>query len=277
MDIAVEAVGRYLLNPFLPEEYHAPEYWGTQFAACWLMNYLGAIFFYFSCATLSYWFFFRYRRAIYYPSTLPEDLTEQITTEIGIAMRSFPVMALFFSPFTFGVSRGWSKMYYSVDQYGWGYLILSVVLFLIITDFMIYYIHRGLHLKWLYQNVHKVHHTYQYTTPFSSHAFHWADGWSQGMPYYIFVYLFPCQSVLWICMFMSVNLWSVIIHDQVDFLGHNWIQSTGHHSIHHSAFKYNYGQYFTLWDKINNTYHPAIQTHTLSGHKLNIPEKLKEE
>jgi len=274
MDKAVLFIGQYFLNPLLPVEYHAPQYWGSQFLACWILNYLGGFFFYFSTATVSYWYFFRHKRDIYYPDTLPDDLTDQIQTEIGIAMRSFPFMSFMFSPFTFGVTRGWSKMYYSVEDYGWGYMVFSVVWFLVVTDFMIYYIHRGLHLKWFYTHIHKVHHTYQYTTPFSSHAFHWADGWSQGVPYYIFVYIFPFHWLLWICMFLMVNCWTVLIHDQVDLLGHNYIQSTGHHSIHHSTFKYNYGQYFTFWDRLNNTYFPTIRTHDFSGSKL-LPDKSK--
>jgi len=268
MDLAVEYIGRTLINPFIPSEYHTPHFWPSQFLSCWILNYIGGFLFYFSFATLSYWYFFRHNKSKYYPTTLPEDITHQIQTEISIAMKSFPLMALCFSPFTFGVTRSWSKMYYSISDYGWGYLIFSVILFLFITDFMIYYIHRGLHIGWFYNNIHKQHHTYQYTTPFSSHAFHWGDGWAQGVPYYIFVYIFPFHWLLWICMFFFVNCWTVLIHDQVDFLGHSFIQSTGHHTIHHTSFKYNYGQYFTFWDKFNGTYHPTSRTHTFSGSRL---------
>jgi len=270
MDVAVHLIGSYLLNPLLPTAYHAPNYWLTQYIACCILNYTGGIVFYFSIAGSSYYYFFRWKRAQYYPSTLPNDLTEQVRVEIGIAMRSLPVMALAFSPFTFGVTRGWSKMYHSVDDYGWPYLIFSVFLFLFITDFMIYFIHRGLHIPVLYNNIHKPHHTYRFTTPFSSHAFHWADGFAQGIPYYIFVYFFPFHWLVWIVMFIFVNCWTILIHDQVDFTGGiMFIMSTGHHTIHHSHFKYNYGQYFTLWDRIGGTHLQANPTHDIfTGKKL---------
>ena len=33
------------------------------------------------------------------------------------------------------------------------------------------------------------------------------------------------------------------------------INSAGHHTVHHSKFNYNYGQYFTLWDRIGGSYY----------------------
>ena len=32
------------------------------------------------------------------------------------------------------------------------------------------------------------------------------------------------------------------------------MNGTAHHTIHHSEFNYNYGQYFTLWDRIGRSY-----------------------
>ncbi len=58
-------------------------------------------------------------------------------------------------------------------------------------------------------------------------------------------------------MFVFVNLWTVSIHDQRGFLP--WwadivINGADHHTIHHSDFIYNYGQYFTLWDRIGGSH-----------------------
>jgi len=275
MEVAINLINTYIFNPLIPSAYHAPNFWLTQFLSCWLMNYIGGVLFYFSLASLSYYFFFRWKRDQFYPTTLPEDIDDQIRVEIGIAMKAFPRMSLAFSPFTFGVTRGWTKMYYSVDEYGWGYLVFSIILFLCLTDWLIYYIHRGLHIPFFYNNIHKPHHTYRFTTPYSSHAFHWADGWAQGVPYYIFVYIFPFHSLVWIIMFLFINCWTILIHDQVDFSGHlKFIMSTGHHTIHHSHFKYNYGQYFTFWDRINGTHLQAERTHDFfTGTRLTCPDK----
>jgi len=234
----------------------------------YLLLWLGGMFFYLVFATGSYCYFYRWKRHIYYPATLPEDIHVQIRTEIGIALRSMPFMAVLMTPFPIVGQLGYGRMYSKVSDYGWVYLFLSIPLFLVLTDLVIYIIHRGLHTPWLYKNIHKQHHTYRYTTPFSSHAFHPVDGWAQGVPYYLFTFVFPFHNILHIIMFIFVNFWTISIHDQVDYCGGGLLNSTGHHTIHHTEFLFNYGQYFTLWDRLCGSYKPGTQTHNLfSGEK----------
>jgi len=274
MEIAVRLCAEYLLDPFLPVAYHGQNFWLTQVIACYIVLAVGSFTFYVGTANLTYQLLWVRNKDKYYPDTLKFDLEQQIAHEKSIAFENLPKMAVLMTPFTFGVTRGWSKMYYNIDDYGWGYLFLSIPLFLVFTDFLIYWIHRGLHLPWMYQNVHKPHHTYQYTTPFSSHAFHFVDGWSQGVTYYIFAYCMPFHYLLFIAMFLFVNLWTVMIHDQVDFMSPSLVVlSTGHHTIHHAQFNFNYGQYFTFWDRLCGTYKKAPQTNKLFTGERIIPRK----
>lgn len=63
-------------------------------------------------------------------------------------------------------------------------------------------------------------------------------------------------------------MWTINIHDQVDFTADTWlINSTGHHTIHHTDFNYNYGQYFTIWDRLGGTYREAVKTNEWSTGK----------
>ena len=41
---------------------------------------------------------------------------------------------------------------------------------------------------------------------------------------------------------------------RVYMVSHPAINSAAHHTIHHLEFNYNYGQYFTLWDRIGGSY-----------------------
>src|SRR5438270_1093617 len=102
-----------------------------------------------------------------------------------------PLMTLLTVPWFLGEVRGYSKLYDTIDIYGWGYFILSVGLFLMFTDFFIYCIHRGLHHRSVYSWIHKTHHKFIVPTPFASHAFHYLDGYLQSMPYHWFVFLIP--------------------------------------------------------------------------------------
>ncbi|KAF9112112.1 c-5 sterol desaturase [Mortierella sp. AM989] len=137
---------------------------------------------------------------------------------------------------------------------GWGYVAFSIVAFLMFTDFGIYWIHRWLHHPILYKRLHKPHHKWIIPSPFSSHAFHFMDGYSQSVPYHLFVYLVPMQKWIYLIMFSLVNLWSVLIHDGEYLVSNPVVNSAAHHAVHHLYFNYNYGQYSTLWDRIGGSY-----------------------
>jgi len=225
---------------------------------------VGGYFFYLFTASLSFLHSFILRGDTFFPKTVSrKELWSQVLHEIWIAAAALPFMAIFMLPGPLFSYRGYSKMYKNIDEYGVPYAIFSGVFFLLFTDCVIYWFHRGLHHPAIYKYIHKAHHTYKFTTPFSSHAFHPLDGFTQGVPYYIFAYLVPIHDVLFFVLFACVNMWTVNIHDQVD-LGNKVVLSTGHHTIHHEKFNFNYGQYTTTWDRIGGTYKPAEQTHTMS-------------
>ena len=49
-------------------------------------------------------------------------------------------------------------------------------------------------------------------------------------------------------------LWSLMIHDQVRWVPFRFVNHTGCHTAHHWYFRYNYGNYFTFWDRLCGTY-----------------------
>ena len=94
-------------------------------------------------------------------------------------MWSLPQMAVLTAPWFLAEVRGYSKLYMNPDDYGWWYMVFQYPLFLVFTDFWIYWIHRGLHHPIVYKTLHKPHHRWIVPTPFASHAFHPIDGYSQ--------------------------------------------------------------------------------------------------
>ena len=134
--------------------------------------------------------------------------------------------------------------------------------FILFTDMLIYWIHRALHSKLLYKPFHKLHHKWIVPTPFASHAFHPIDGFLQSLPYHLYVFLFPMHKYLYLAFFAFVNLWTVSIHDSdfrvIDQLK-PFINGSAHHTDHHLFFTCNYGQFFTLWDRIGSSYkYPSV-------------------
>lgn len=94
-------------------------------------------------------------------------------------------------------------------------------------------------------------------TPFASHAFHPIDGFLQSCPYHIYPFLFPLHKVTYLFLFVFVNLWTVSIHDgdyRVPDLLRPYVNGSAHHTDHHLFYNYNYGQFFTLWDRIGSSF-----------------------
>lgn len=79
----------------------------------------------------------------------------------------------------------------------------------------------------------------------------------QSLPYHIYPFLFPLHKITYLGLYIFVNVWTISIHDgdyRVPCLLRHVINGSAHHTDHHLYFDYNYGQYFTLWDKIGGSY-----------------------
>ena len=105
-----------------------------------------------------------------------------------------------------------------------------------------------------YKRLHKPHHLWKNPTPWASHAFHPLDGWLQGTAYHIFVVFFPMHKVVHLLALVFVNVWTNSIHDGCSFFPWSFINGAAHHTIHHTDFHYNYGQYFVFWDWVFGSY-----------------------
>ncbi|KAJ3303902.1 c-5 sterol desaturase [Kappamyces sp. JEL0829] len=262
MDLVLNAADFYVLDSFyakvsalIPAQAEAVLHLASrtsvarQCFSLWAIALLGATVLYFTLATLSYYLLFDHENMKH-----PKFLPNQIRREIGVSLYSFPITSAVTVPWFLFEVRGYSKLYHSIDDYGWPWFFVSIFLFIMFTDFGVYWIHRFEHHPLLYGWLHKGHHAWKVSTPFAAFAFHPLDGYFQSLPMHIFVYLFPMNSYAYLTAFVLIQCWTVSIHDGVYLVSHPWINSAAHHTVHHLEFNYNYGQYFTLWDRIGGSY-----------------------
>ncbi|XP_063058628.1 lathosterol oxidase [Engraulis encrasicolus] len=261
MDLILGVADRFFFTPYV-----YPAWWGEeepirQILGLLVVTNLGAAVLYLGLGTLSYVFIFNHELMKH-----PQFLPNQVRREIKYAMTSLPWISIPTVALFFAEVRGYSKLYDNVHDspLGWPGLFLSMVSFLFFTDMCIYWIHRFLHHKLIYKHFHKPHHVWKITTPFASHAFHPVDGFLQGLPYHIYPFLFPLHKLLYLGLYVCVNIWTISIHDGDYRLPRPLqavINGAAHHTEHHLAFDYNYGQYFTVWDRIGSSYRdpPALE------------------
>jgi lathosterol oxidase len=213
---------------------------------------LGGIVLFFVLSGLSYFTFFVSKREHFHHSYQADPAENRSAIKwsvIGIIGN-----ALLIAPIHYFVATGHSQIYYSVSDWGWGYLLASAGLLLVFTETCIYWIHRALHGRLLYRWLHRIHHQYRKPTPFASLAFIPLDSFLQGLPYHISAFLFPLNMWVYLVSVSFVSVWAVLIHDRISFVRWGLINNTGCHTLHHWYYNYNFGQYTTVWDRICGTY-----------------------
>ncbi|EIW77359.1 hypothetical protein CONPUDRAFT_84469 [Coniophora puteana RWD-64-598 SS2] len=274
MDVVLDLADTYVLDSvwarLLPTAAHSPIISNVTspslpFASAWardfvprqlislsVLSFVGIHMLYFVIATLSYYIVFDHKMMRH-----PRFLPHQVKLEIETSVRAFPGMILLTVPLFQAEVMGYSRLYEDVGEYGWMYLVCSVPMFLVFTDYGIYWIHRLLHHPSIYKAIHKPHHKWIIPTPFASYAFHPVDGFLQSVPYHLFIFIFPLHRFLYLGLFVAVNFWTILIHDSDMITGHlleKVINGPAHHTLHHLYFTVNYGQYFTFADRAGGSY-----------------------
>ena len=207
-------------------------------------------------AGTSYGLFFLWGRQRFVPDYQPERAV--MIKSVKWSCYSVLDNAVFVLPVQLLIVFGNSRVYYDVEPYGWGYLFFSVLGALVVSETLIYWIHRALHTKWLYQEIHIHHHKFREPTPLSCIAFHPVDSFAQSFPYHLYALLIPINFWLYLAMIVFVTFWSVMIHDRIRWVPGSVINHTGCHTAHHWYNKYNYGQYFTVWDRLCGTHREPV-------------------
>ena len=253
MDLVLGACDYYIFTPYVYPASWSENSITRQALSLYAITAVGGWLLYFSMASFGYLFLFDHRLKNH-----PLYLKGQVALEIMYASKSIPFMALLTVVVFVLEVRGYSQLYMGYSG-AWesAFLALSVFTFLMFTDGVIYWIHRGLHYKWLYKYIHKDHHKWKVPTPYASHAFHPLDGFLQSIPYHIYPFLFPLHKVIYLVLFVFVSAWTVSIHDgdyRVPKLLQPFINGSAHHTDHHLFYLYNYGQFFTLWDRIGGSF-----------------------
>ena len=220
--------------------------------AIFLTLTLGGLFVYFVFSGLSYLLFFVWGRKRFHPDYAPDAGENKTARFWGVA--SILGNAVLTVPFHWLMSNGYGNLYWDVDDYGWGWLLGSMVLYLFVTETMIYWIHRALHGDFLYNWLHKRHHQFRVVTPWVSTAFHPFDSFAQALPHHLCAFLFPVHAFFYLLMVGFVTVWAVSIHDRVSIVRWKGINYAGHHTLHHWYYQYNLGQFFTFWDRLCGTY-----------------------
>ena len=157
---------------------------------------------------------------------------------------------------------GLTKMYFKIDDFGIVYFFISIFIMIGIHDTYFYWSHRLIHIPKLFNTIHKVHHLSNNPTPWASFSFHPIEAIISIGYIPIIVFLLPCHPLA-LFVFLSIMLIiSVVGHLGYEFFSNKfmnnyigkWINPSTFHNFHHKKSNYNFGLYFTFWDRIMGTF-----------------------
>lgn len=173
----------------------------------------------------------------------------------------------------------WMVLYFYVAANGWvpmmqsfnasaGWFVWFILMFFIIRfwqSFHFYWIHRLIHLPWLFKRVHSLHHRNVNVGPWSGLAMHPVEHWF----YYsgiLIHFVLPSHPIHVIFHLFALNLGAVYSHSGFDKLlvrGKEIIKGGSfHHQLHHRYFECNYGSEEIPLDRWFHSFHDGTRAAT---------------
>ncbi len=141
---------------------------------------------------------------------------------------------------------------------------IEIIGIVIAHDAYFYWMHRGLHLKALFRRTHLLHHKSRTPTPFAAYSFAPLEAVTESMFLPLFLLAVPFHAPLVFAFLLHQIIRNVQGHAGHEFAWPGftrsrwtgWLTTTTHHDLHHSEGRYNFGLYFTWWDRMMGTEHP---------------------
>ncbi len=188
---------------------------------------------------------------------------ENILFEIKYSILNLAIFAGVGFFVAYSKARGWTMMYDNVDEYGWVYLVFSVAALILFHDTYFYWMHRFMHVKWVYPHVHLVHHRSISPTPWASFSFHPIEGVLEATGLVLLVYFMPIHMYAMWSFLIFMTVFNVLGHLGYEIFPYGntrswawwWHNTVSHHDMHHKYFNSNFGIYFNWWDKWMGTNH----------------------
>lgn len=162
---------------------------------------------------------------------------------------------------------GFTRLYTSINQYGYWYLGVSFVLLIVLQDAYFYFMHRLFHHPLLFKKLHYGHHRSGEPTPWTSFAFDPIEAFIQGLFFICIAFILPLNYIPLLTALMAMTIWAVLNHlgfelfppsFHTHWLG-RWLVCSKHHLVHHRKYTLHYGLYFTYWDKLLGTQDPNFE------------------
>lgn len=231
----------------------------SAFLAYILIFFLAILFRYFVAAGVFYYYYYVLNFEKFKNKKLSSRgiRKNQLKKEIIWSIKSSAIFA-FVGAVTYWLwQNDFTAIYLDINEYGYWYLPISLIIISLIHETYYYWVHRWMHNPKIFRHVHKVHHDSLAPTPWTAFSFHPWESIIEALIVPLILVFIPVHPIVIGIYLLVMTVSSVINHLDIEIypqsfqkskFGQLFIGAT-HHHYHHSEFKTNYGLYFTFWDK----------------------------
>lgn len=188
----------------------------------------------------------------------------QLRREFAVSTRTAAVFAVG-GLLTFVESQlGLAQFYRAPADRGWLYFAASIVIVIVVHDAWFYWTHRLIHDPRLFRRVHRTHHRSNNPSPFAAYSFDLGEAAINAAFVPLIVLIVPVTKLAMIIFMTHMIARNVVGHSGYELFPATrqgrpllpFLTTVTHHDLHHANAGWNYGLYFTWWDRLMGTEHP---------------------
>ncbi|MEW6706619.1 MAG: sterol desaturase family protein [Pseudomonadota bacterium] len=162
---------------------------------------------------------------------------------------------------------GWLCLYFDIGRFGPFYAAFSLMLLIVAHDTWFYWTHRLMHRAGVFRWTHRTHHRSVAPTPWAAYSFAPAESVVQAAFLTLILLVLPLHPAVIFVFLLHMIVRNVLGHAGVEWMPRaglagwwgRWLTTTLHHDMHHAHGRFNYGLYFTWWDRMCGTEHPEYR------------------
>jgi sterol desaturase/sphingolipid hydroxylase (fatty acid hydroxylase superfamily) len=163
-----------------------------------------------------------------------------------------------------GIELGLIHIYSLAGERGWLYFAFTVVALIVLHDAWFYWTHRLIHDPRLFRRFHRTHHRSMNPTPWTAYSFDIGEAAINALYTPLALMLFPTSDLAMVIFLTHMIVRNVVGHSGYELFPATrggrpllpFLTTVTHHDLHHAQAGWNYGLYFTWWDKLMGTEHP---------------------
>ncbi|HET9160168.1 MAG TPA: sterol desaturase family protein [Caulobacteraceae bacterium] len=141
---------------------------------------------------------------------------------------------------------------------------VSLATMIVAHDAYFYWVHRIMHRPRWFRSTHRRHHLSHITTPFTAYSFDLAEAALMAGFVPVWLMIFPTPFAATGLFMLHQIFRNTLLHAGYELMParrdgrpmFDFLTTATHHNLHHMAAPYNFGLYFTFWDRMMGTENP---------------------